>query len=411
MAQQYEVTASDSNGKTVKVIVEADNSKNARGKAKSQGLTPISVIIADEAAAEKAKSQFAQAISNPLGGVSIPDLANMTRQLATLVKAHVPLVESLNALIEQIENGKLRKILNTVRTQVNEGKPLADGFQLFPNVFDRVFVNMVRAGESSGKLDTVLLRLADFAENRVKIKNKVVGALTYPLVLVGVAVAALGVIFAKVIPTITKIFTDMNTAIPTPTRILMTISDLAQNYAWYAVIGTLIVGVVIERYVSTEAGRAQKDRFLLGMPLLGVVFRNLAVARFARTLGTLLSSGVPMLAALQITRNVVSNTVFEAIIDRTGTAVSEGRSLAYSLKQSGEFPPIVIHMVAVGEKTGELENMLNSVADNFELQVENKLGSITSLLQPTMMIGMFLIVGFIVVSVLLPILEMNDVVK
>ena len=405
MSQQYEVVASNANGKTVRLFIESDSVKGARAKARSQGLTPVSVSVAD--ANTMNKGSLSQTFSNPLGGVKTTEVANMTRQLATLVKAHVPVVESLSALVEQIEYPKLKKVLGAIRQHVNEGRSLADGFQLFPNVFDRVYINMVKAGESSGRLDVVLLRLADFSENSVKLKNKVVGALTYPIIMVVVGVIVLGVIFVKVVPTITKIFLDMGQALPTPTKILIGMSNLAQSYAWHAIIAVLAVAMMMERYIKTPAGRAKKDATLLTLPILGRLMRNLAVARFARTLGTLLSSGVPVLASLQITRNVVANSVFENIIDHCGTAISEGRSLAYALKQSGEFPPIVIHMVGVGEKTGELESMLGNVADNYELQVETTLGSLTSLLEPIMMIVMAVVVGFIVMAVLMPILDMN----
>lgn len=407
MATQYQVTASNSAGKTVKVIIESDSVKGARQKARSQGLTPLEVITADAKALKNAGG-IAAKITSPLGGISAAEVANMTRQLAQLLKAHVPIVESLSALVDQIDNTKLKTLLGTVRQNVKEGKSLADGFELFPKVFDRVYVNMVRAGESSGRLDVVLLRLADFREAQVKLKSKVVGALTYPIIMVVVGFLVLAVIFVKVIPTVTRIFEDMNQTLPTPTKILISISEFAQNYIWHGAIGFLVIALLIERYVATPTGRLKKDRFLLKISVLGKLFRSLAVARFSRTLGTLLSSGVPMIGALQITRNVVSHAVFEGVIDNATILVQEGRSLSYSLKTSHEFPPIVIHMVGVGEKTGELESMLFSVAENFEGQVENLLNTLTALLQPIMMIVMAALVGFIVLSVLLPILEMNS---
>jgi general secretion pathway protein F len=407
MSTQYLVTASNESGKTVKLIVESDSQKGARNVARSKGLTPILVETADSVALKKSES-FAGQLSSSLGGIKSTDLANMTRQLAVLLKAHVPVVESLTALVEQIDHPKLKTILGTIRQHVKEGRGLGDGFQLFPKVFDRVYVNMVKAGESSGRLDVVLLRLADFAENQVKLKSKVVGALTYPIIMVVVGFVAMGVILIKVIPTITRIFIDMGQTLPTPTRILIAISDFAQVYFFHVSISILLVGIVIERYVATPVGRMNKDQLLLKVSVLGNLLRGLAVARFARTLGTLLSSGVPMLSALQITRNVVSNAVFEKIIEEAAKSVGEGRPLAYSLKQSRQFPPIVIHMVGVGEKTGELEGMLANVADNYENQVDNVLNSLTSILQPVMMIFMAVIVGFIVFSVLLPILDMNS---
>jgi len=409
---QYEVKGIDQSGRNVKMIIEGDSIKTARTKARAQGITPTSVESVDgssrNSTAASSSGSMTRGFSNPFGAVSTTDLANMTRQLASLIKAHVPIIESLTAMVDQIDSTKLKKILLTVRQQVNEGKSLADGFALFPQVFDRVYVNMVRAGESSGRLDTVLLRLADFSENRVKLKNKVVGALTYPIIMVVIASLVMALILVKVIPAITGIFIDMGQELPTPTKILIFISDFLQSYIWIIVFSILATALLIERYIKTESGAYKKDRLLLDVPILGRLFKSISVARFARTLGTLLAAGVPMLPSLEVTRNVVSNKIFEDIISNTSNMVSEGRSVAYSVKQSGEFPPIVVHMIGVGEKTGELENMLLNVAENYELQIETILDRLTGLLEPLLMIVMAVVVGSIVISVLLPIFEMNQ---
>jgi general secretion pathway protein F len=407
VSSQYLVTASNSSGRTVKLVIESDSQKGARLAAKAKGLTPISVETADAATLKKSEGLAGQ-LTSSLSGIKSAELANMTRQLAVLLKAHVPVVESLSALVEQIENPKLKTMLGTIRQSVKEGRGLADGFAQFPKIFNKVYINMVKAGESSGRLDVVLLRLADFGEAQEKLKSKVIGALTYPIIMIVVGFVAMGVILIKVIPTVTQIFIDMDQVLPTPTRILIAISEFAQNYFFHILIGGLVIGILIERYIATPHGRLKKDQILLGVKVLGQLMRGLAVARFARTLGTLLASGVPMLTALTITRNVVSNAVFEEVIDEAGKAVGEGRSLAFSLKQSRQFPPIVIHMVGVGEKTGELEGMLANVADNYENQVDQTLNNLTSILQPVIMLVMAVVVGFIVMSVLLPILEMNS---
>ena len=407
----FEVQGVDSSGKNVKVLIESDSVKGARQKARGQGVTPTSVVSTEMKSGSGSSAGAAQAaigFSNPFQKISAFDVSNMTRQLATLVKAHVPVVESLTALIEQIDNPKLKKILIGVRQQVNEGRGLADGFSLYPAVFSKVFINMVRAGESSGRLDVVLMRLADLSEGQVKLNAKVSGALTYPIIMVVVAFIVLGVILVKVVPQITKIFSDMKQTLPLPTRILMAASQFAQDYLMVLVFGILIVAVLLERYIKTAAGRARKDAFFLKFPIVGNLMQQIVVARFGRTLGTLLSSGVPMLVSLQITRNVVDHAVFEDVIDQCGTQVSEGRPLAYALKQSRRFPPIVIHMIGVGEKTGELEPMLLNVAETYEQQVDTTLGSLTSVLEPVMMIVMALFVGAIVMAVLMPIFEMNQ---
>lgn len=406
MAQMFEVTAADANGRTVKKNVEADNVKAARSKVRSLGLTPISVSVADSASI--AKQTAAQMFTNPLGGIKDTEVSYMTRQLASLIKSHVPVVESLSAMVEQEENMKLKQILSAIRQSVSEGRGLGEGFAQFPNVFDRVYINMVKAGESSGRLEVVLIRIADFLEARLALKNKVVGAMTYPIIMVIVGTLILGVIFVKVVPQITRIFTDMKKALPIPTRILIAVSNFLQEYITVLSIAVILIGFMMAMYLKTSAGRAKKDRMMLKLPLFGPLTRKIVVARFAKTLGTLLQSGVPMLTALQITRNVVSNALFEDIVDQAGVFVQEGRPLAYALKQSRQFPPIVVHMVAVGEKTGELETMLSNIGDDYEGQVETTLGTMTSLLEPMMMLGMALVVGFIVMAVLIPIFEMNE---
>ncbi|HVJ64999.1 MAG TPA: type II secretion system inner membrane protein GspF [Bdellovibrionota bacterium] len=403
----YQVEAKNPSGKTVMIFVEADSPRTARVKARSQGLTPISVAITDAATAEKNEEKQKMRLSVG-SGINIQELSAMTRQLATLIKAHVPVVESLSAMVEQIESPKLRPVLITIRQHVREGKSLGDGFALFPKIFDRVFVNMVKAGESSGKLDVVLLRLADFAENRVRLKNKVQGAMVYPVVMIVVGLLVVSVIVVKVVPQITQIFVDMGQVLPLPTRIMIALSDFLGTYGIYVLFGLLFGGVVLERRVKTESGRESKDKFLLKVPVVGNLLRELVISRYARTLGTLLNSGVPMLTSLEITKNVVSSVPYERAIEDLAVQVSEGRALHKAMKQSGEFPPIVTHMVGVGEKSGELEDMLLNVATSYEQQVESRIGQLTALMEPLLIVVMAGAVGFIVISVLLPIFQMNQ---
>jgi general secretion pathway protein F len=403
----FDVTASDKEGKNKKIRVDAESPKAARAKAKSQGLTPIEVVAVGSAES-LAETATSKRLASPFKNVKSEDLSNMTRQLATLVKAHVPVVESLTALVEQIDHEKLKPILIDIRQQVKEGKSLGDAFAHHTDVFNRVYINMVKAGEASGRLDAVLLRLADFGEGQERLKRKITGALMYPIVLVIVALIVVGVILTKVVPQITKIFVDMKKVLPFPTRAIIAASDFTQE--WGLVLAAVALGgaVLLERFIKTEAGRAWKDNLMLRAPFISDLMRKLCVARFARTLGTLLTSGVPMLAALQITKNVVSNYVYEVAVERSATMVSEGRSLASTLKGTGDFPPIMVHMVGVGEKSGELEQMLLNVAESYEEQVEQTLGNIASLIEPAMMIVLAGVVGFIVMGVLLPIFDMQE---
>jgi general secretion pathway protein F len=409
---QYEVSAADRNGKTIKMLVEAESVKAARAKARAQGLTPIDVTAADGALPSsgggKDGAPKESIFASPFASVSPQEISSMTRQLASLVKAHVPVVESLSAIVEQAENMKLKKVLMAVRQDVREGQSLGDGFGRHPKLFDRVYVNMIRAGESSGKLDSVLLRLADVQEANLRLKNQISGALTYPILMVVMAFLVVGFILVKVVPEITGMFKDAGKALPTPTVILISISDFFIANWKVMLVGGLAIAIAVQRFFATPKGRAWKDLNSLKVPVVGDLVRKVSVARFARTLGTLLKAGVPMLTALQITRNVVDHDVFEKVLDDVANQVKEGRSLNVALKQSRQFPPIVVHMTGVGEKTGELEDMLSNIAGDYEGETQATLGKLTSLLNPLLMIVMAGAVGFIVMAVLLPIFEMGE---
>lgn len=405
----FEIRGTNSSGKNVKVFIESDSIKNARTKARSQGIIPLSVTTTDAANINKQPENLQQNFASAFQRVGFMEIQNFTRQLASLLTAHVPIIESLNALIEQIDSVKLRPMLMAIRQHVKEGHSLADGFALFPNVFDRIYVNMVRAGEASGRLDAVLARLADFGDNQVRLRNKVSGAMTYPIIMMVVGAVVLLVITNFVIPQITQIFTDANKVMPIPTRIMIGVSGFFQANIWYIIFGLLGSLIMLERYTKTEVGRVKKDKILLKLPLIGSIFADLCVTRFARTLGTLLKSGVPMINSLEVARNVVNNALFEEAISASSVLVTEGKALNLALKQTQLFPPIIIHMVAVGEKTGDLENMLLNVADNYDQQIEARLGKLTSLLEPLMIVAMVLVVGFIVMAVLLPIFEMQNI--
>ncbi|MEI7440961.1 MAG: type II secretion system F family protein [bacterium] len=405
----FEIRGTNSSGKNVKVFIESDSIKNARTKARSQGIIPLSVTTTDAANINKQPENLQQNFASAFQRVGFMEIQNFTRQLASLLTAHVPIIESLNALIEQIDSVKLRPILMAIRQHVKEGHSLADGFALFPNVFDRIYVNMVRAGEASGRLDAVLARLADFGDNQVRLRNKVSGAMTYPIIMIVVGAVVLLVITNFVIPQITQIFTDANKVMPLPTRIMIGVSGFFQANIWYIVFGLLGSLIMLERYTKTETGRVKKDKIILKLPLIGSIFSDLCVTRFARTLGTLLKSGVAMISSLEVARNVVNNALFEDAITATAVLVTEGKALNLALKQTQLFPPIIIHMVSVGEKTGDLENMLLNVADNYDQQIEARLGKLTSLLEPLMIVAMVLVVGFIVMAVLLPIFEMQNI--
>ncbi|HWE24656.1 MAG TPA: type II secretion system inner membrane protein GspF [Myxococcales bacterium] len=340
--------------------------------------------------------------------VSAQDLAIATRQLATLIGAGITLPESLIALVEQIEHPRLKKVMGSVKQRVNEGASLADALADHPRVFSTLYVNMIRAGESSGALDVVLNRLADFTESQAALRNKLLGAMLYPAIMVVVGIAIVAILFVVVIPKVTKIFEDMNVALPWTTRILIALSSFARDY-WFALllaIPLLLWGT--RRFLRTPKGRDWWDRKQLTLPVFGELLRMLALARFAKTLATLLSSGVPLLTALDIVKNIVHNSLLARVIEDARDAIREGESIAAPLKRSGQFPPLVHHMIAIGEKSGQLEEMLRNVAKSYDAQVEMRIGALTSLLEPVMIVAMGGGVAFIVFSILMPIMQLTS---
>ncbi len=396
----------NTSGKTVSGIRDADSPRALRGLLKKEG------IYLTEVTGQRASKGAARAdvpAAPRLGQrVSAQELAVITRQLATLLDAGVTLVESLTAMVDQTENEYLKLVLSQVKQRVNEGSSLADALGQHPRIFPALYCNMIKAGESSGALDVVLYRLADFTEGQARLRAKIIGTMTYPAIMVVIGLGILAILFVVVIPKITKIFEDLEATLPLPTEILLGISHFMADY-WWAVL-LLVVGLIVFhiQYIRTDSGRTKWDRFKLNMPLFGSIARMLAVSRFARTLATLLSSGVPLLNALNIVRNIVNNKILADALDGARDSITEGESIAAPLKRSGEFPPLVIHMIAVGERSGQLEQMLNNVANNYEYQAETRINALTSLLEPLMIVMMGGAVGFMVFSILLPILQLNE---
>lgn len=403
MAPIFDYKAYNPAGKAVKGIIEAENQKAARAKLKKQSLMVTEI---EEKTAAKPKA--AGSINFFGTGVSSSETSMMTRQLASLVKANIPLVEALNALVDQTENQKLKVILSQVRQDVNEGSSLAKAVGVHSRVFDNIFVNMIEAGESSGTLGLVLLRLADLKEAQMRLRAKVISGMTYPALMLVVASSLMLGIFTFVIPKLTKIFESMNKPIPALTRFLMTVSDTIVNW-WFLFAGAgFLIFVLFRRYINTPAGRKNWDIFKLKTPIVGGLVRMVAVTRFSRTMSTLLGSGVPILTSMSIARNLVDNVPIANAIAEARENITEGQSIAEPLRRSGEFPPMMIHMISIGEKTGELPDMLKNVAETYEEQVNTKIDSMTSLLEPLMIIFMGGAVGFIVMSVFMPLMEMMN---
>ena len=403
----FEYKALDAAGKNVRGTIEADTVKTARLKLKKNNL--YLTEIHEKNAAQRAGSPRASFASSLFGRIKVADVAMTTRQLASLIRASIPLVDALSALIDQTENDKFKVVLSTIRADVNEGSSLAKAVGKHPKVFNNIFINMIEAGESSGTLPLVLLRLADFQEGEVRLRNKVTSALMYPSLMMLTAFSLLIGIFTFVIPRITKIFESMNKPMPLQTRVLIAISDFLVNYWWAVLVGIGISISLFLRWKASEKGRRRWDSFLLKLPILGPLIRMLAVSRFASTMSTLLIGGVPILAAMNIVKNIVANKLIEEAIVQARENVTEGQSIAEPLKRSRQFPPLVIHMVSIGEKTGELPQMLQNVAATYEEQVAVKIDGLTSLLEPAMIIFMGVVVGGIVASIFVPLIEMNNI--
>jgi len=394
-------------GKSVGGIVDADNPRVARQRLRADGVFPTEIL---EEKADKSRLSRDVSLQMLFQRINRKDVSLMTRQLATLLKSGLPLVGSLNAMADQVENPKLTKILTQVRERVNEGSSLAAALQEFPKVFPPLYTNMVSAGEASGALELVLLRLAEYSESQVRILNRIRSAMIYPAIMTVVCIAITAILLTFVVPKFVSIFQELGQALPLPTVILISVSGFTRSY-WYIILLLLgITAFLLFRYKATPKGRRLYDRLTLRIPVFGRLVLMGILIRFARTLSTLLASGVPLLKSMDIIQRVVNNSVFEEAVAAAKESVTEGASLSQPMKQSGVFPPIVIHLVASGEQSGQLEDMLSKVAEIYEGEAETLAATLTSLLEPLLILMMAVIVAFIVVSVLLPLLEMNQII-
>lgn len=403
----FEYHGVDTGGKDVRGIIDADTPRLARTKLKKSGVFPTEV---QETVTERRGSRRDLSLTYLIRRVRIQDIAVMTRQLATLIGAGLSMVPALSSLTNQIENPNLKKVVSQIRERVKEGSSLSDAMRGFPKVFSNLYVNMVAAGESSGALDIVLLRLADFTENQVKLRNQVMAALIYPILMVFLASAAVTFLMVKVVPKILELFEDWGRALPLPTVILLEITNFLKSYGWAVLLGLVVVFVAMVFYFKTERGRFLFDRLILRVPIFGRLTRIIATTRFSRTLGTLLASGIPLIRAMNIVKNIVNNRVIAEAIENSQESIVEGQSIAAPLARSGVFPPMVTDMIAIGENSGQLEHMFLKVSDAYDNQIETTVSGLTSILEPFLIVIMGGIVLFIVLAVLLPIFEMNQMI-
>lgn len=405
----FEYTAINADGKTITGIIDADNSFDAREKLRAGSIYPSSIEEAYHTGhslkREKKLRHF-----RLLTGIKSRDLTSTTRQLATLVGAGFPLVSAIYALIPQTGSVPLKKTLSRIKDSIEEGNSFAEALTEFPDIFPPLFVNMVRAGEASGTLEIVLERLAEINENRQIQKNRIISILAYPAVMTVLGFSVLAFLLISIVPEFISIFSDMNQVLPLPTRAIKFISDLLASY-WFLGIILIAAGyVAFRRIKKTAGGKYWIDKTILGLPGIKILVTKSAIARFSRTLGSLLENGIPMLTALSIVKNIVGNVLIAEAVQSAAQKVEKGMGLGISLEEAEVFPALSIQMIKVGEQSGDLEKMLLKTADVFENEVESTLISLTSILQPLLVVFMGIIILFIVLAIILPIFEMNQMI-
>jgi general secretion pathway protein F len=405
-------------GKAMNGLRDAESPKALRQLLRKDGVVVTDVEISTKGGAKARAAVAAGApakkglgrevdLGGIFNGVRKVEVAAFTRQLSTLLRSGIPLAESLTALFDQLTNVRFKVPVGEIRTMVNEGSSLADALAKHPKIYDDLYVSMVRAGEVAGNLDDVLNRLADFLEGSQKLKAKVQGAMVYPIIMLVVGTAIMAVLMVAVIPEITRMFASQGKTLPLNTRMLIGFANFIRGWGWLVGLGLIAAAYAFWLWTHSTEGRKSWHSFVLAMPLVGPLARHVAVSRFARTLGTMLQSGVEMLKAMEVAKQILGNVILRKAIDDAKKAVTEGESLATTLKRTNQFPPTMIHMVAVGERAGQLEQMLQRVADAYENEVDMKLNRLTTLLGPIMLVVMAGGVGFVVISILQPIMDMG----
>ena len=381
-----------------------------RGEVSAKSREEVIALLRKQNVLVTSIQQKARALSLTIpglgGGVSDKDIVVFTRQFATMIDAGLPLVQCLEILTAQTENKVLAKTIGEVRQDVEAGSTYADALRKHPKVFDALYVNMVAAGEAGGILDTILNRLAKHIEKAMKLKKQIKTAMVYPAVIMIVAVIIIAILMVWVIPVFAKMFSDFGGALPAPTQLVVSASYFMKSNIIYMIIGVGLFIFAFRRFYRTPMGRKLVDRAALRLPVVGDLIRKAAVAKFTRTLGTLISSGVPILDGLSIVAKTAGNKIIEEAVMMTRQSISEGKTIAEPLGQTKVFPPMVVQMIAVGETTGALDAMLSKIADFYDEEVDAAVTALTSLLEPMLMVFLGVVIGFIVVAMYLPIFKM-----
>jgi len=399
----FKYVAKNMEGKTVSGLLEAGDKGALVGKLREQDLIIVTVTEA-KGAATAGRPLFG-------GSIKLDDLVIFSRQLATMVDSGIPLVSALDILGEQSENKTFSNLILQVRDGIESGSSLSDALGKHSRIFSSLFVNMVKAGESSGMLDEILDRLATYLEKTSNLQKKVRAALIYPCVITVMAIIITAVLLLKVIPVFKEIFAGFGAELPMPTQVLINVSDFLREYFFFAIGAIVVTGFLFARYINTERGRFRFDAFMLKMPIFGVLLTKVAVSKFSRTLSTLVRSGVPILNSLEIVGKTSGNKVIERAVVNVHSSIKEGENIAEPLAKSKVFPPMVVRMVGVGEQTGELEKMLSKVADFYDAQVDASISGLTSMIEPIIIAFLGVVIGTIVICMFLPIFKISTIIN
>ncbi len=420
---RFEYKAIDPNGREISGVVEAGTTQEAISKIKNKGFYPTQINEAKKEQAQESpgvvpvvshaapkKSGLNAELCIPFLGIGVvksDDIAIFTRQLATLIEAGLPLVRSLNVLHDQLKAGPLKDIISNLSKDVSSGGTLSESLAKYPKVFNHLYVNMIKAGEAGGILELVLERLAEFQEKSMALTQKVKAALTYPALVVVFSAGVLLFLTTYIIPKFMGIFENMGVGeMPGITKFVMTMSSLMKE-RWYIGVGLVVLAIIGFKVLNSfNNSKFFIDKFKLRVPVAGELTKKIEVSRFSRTLGTLISSGVPILQALRITRGTMSNEVMRRALRRVHDSIREGESIAGPLKASGAFPPMVVNMIDVGEETGSLDTMLNKIADIYDTDVDSTVDALTSIIEPFLIVSMGIVVGFLVISMFLPLFKL-----
>ena len=406
----YEYTGLNAKGKNTKGVVSADNVAGLKAALRREGvyLTSVKETTSTGAPTQASGGSREVDLSRFVDRVSPKMVAQTTRLLGTLLGSGVTLPESLAALTEQVESARFKGILSSISEQVNQGRSLGDAMAEYPKIFPDLYTNMIRAGEASGSLETVLFRLAEFMEKELEIRSKVNSAMFYPVLLAFLGVVLVIVLMVAIVPKLTNMFDSMAAELPWNTKLLIWMSDTLSSYWYLFILGGVFSVWAFRKWRATESGRKRGDAMILKVPVIGDLIRKVAISRFARTLETLLASGVQLLEALDIVRTLLGNVILEDVVAAARDNIREGEGIAPALKHSGQFPPLVTHMIAVGERSGQLEQMLGDVADAYDRETNTTINRFTAMLEPLMIVVMGVGVGFVVFSIMRPIMMLTE---